>query len=335
MYNMKGLGVKILGVGSYLPGNPITNEELSKMYGLDFNVEMVRNKIGIHTRHIAPDNIATSDVAAEAAKIALKRAGIKATDLDRILLGTSTPDYTNTAASCNVQFLLGATCPVGDTTESCAGFIYALDHAIRLVQTGLKYVCVIGADIKSRFVRKDDPVFCPIFGDGGAAFILGACDVNEGFMVSELFADGSGLKNIYVPAGGSVMPASIETVTQGLHGTVMTVSGKKMVEISIKLMADIAQKACDKFGIKPGDVDIFIPHQANYLIMKGVAEKLGIPISKMEVSIDKAANTIAGTLPITFTQAFELGKLTPGKIILMTTAASGYAGGAAIYKVPK
>lgn len=331
---MKGVGVKILGVGSYLPGDPVSNEELKKRYGLDFNLEMVHNKIGIHTRHIAPDNIATSDVAAEAAKIALQRAGIKATELDRILLGTSTPDYTNTAASCNVQFLLGANCPVGDTSESCASFIYALDHGIRLIQTGLKYVCVIGADIKTRFVRKDDPVFCPIFGDGGGAFILGACDPEEGFMVSELFADGSGLKNIYVPAGGSVMPASIETVTKGLHGTVMTISGKKMVEISVKLMADIAEKVCNKYGIKPEEVDIFIPHQANYLIMKGVAEKLGIPLSKMEVSIDKAANSIAGTLPITFTQAFESGKLTPGKIVLMTTAASGYAGGAAIYKVP-
>ncbi len=332
---MKGLGVKIIGVGSFLPGKPVTNEELKKRYNLEFNSETVQNKIGIHTRHIADDGIATSNIAAEAAKIALHRAGIKATDLDRILLGTSTPDYTNTAASCNVQFLLGANCPVGDTNASCAGFIYALDHGIRLIQTGLKYVCVIGADIKTRFVRKDDPVFCPIFGDGGASFILSACNEGEGFMVSELFADGSGLKNIYVPAGGSVMPASIETVTKGLHGTLMTVSGKKMVEISVKLMADIAVKACTKYGIQPADVDIFVPHQANYLIMKGVAEKLGIPISKMEVSIDKAANSIAGTLPITFTQAYEAGKLTAGKIVLMTTAASGYAGGAAIYKIPE
>ena len=131
---MKGTGVKIIGVGAYLPGEPVSNEALKIKYGLDFNIDLVKDKIGIHTRHIADDNIATSDVAAEAAKIALKRAGIKATDLDRILLGTSTPDYTNTAASCNVQFLLGANCPVGDTSASCAGFIYALDHGIRLIQ---------------------------------------------------------------------------------------------------------------------------------------------------------------------------------------------------------
>ncbi|MFI5171700.1 MAG: 3-oxoacyl-ACP synthase III family protein [Chitinophagales bacterium] len=331
---MKGLGVKIIGIGSFLPGEPVSNEELSARLNLDFNVEMVRHKVGIHTRHIASDEIATSHIAAGAAKIALLRAGITAQDLDRILLGTSTPDYTNTAASCSVQFLLGANCPVGDTSASCAGFIYALDHGIRLIQTGLKYVCVIGADTKTRFVRKDDPVFCPIFGDGGGAVILAACDDDAGFMVSELFADGSGLKNIYVPAGGSVMPASIETVTNGLHGTVMTVSGKKMVEISINLMADIALKACSKYGIHPNAVDIFIPHQANMIIMKGTAQKLGIDISKMEITIDKAANSIAGTLPITFDHAFTTGKLTSGKIVLFVTAASGYAGGAAIYKVP-
>ena len=249
-------------------------------------------------------------------------------------MGTSTPDYTNTAASCNVQFLLGATCPVGDTTESCASFMYALDHGIRLIATGMQYVCVIGADIKTRFVRKDDPKFCPIFGDGAGAVILTRGDDDSGFMVSELFADGSGLKNIYVPAGGSAMPATIETVTQGLHGTLMTISGKKMVEISIEIMAGIGKKVCDAYGIHPNDVDILIPHQANYIIMKGVAEKLGIDIEKMEVSIDTAANTISGTLPITLHQAVSRKKLQPGKLVLFVTAASGYAGGAAIYKVP-
>ena len=330
----KGWGVKIIGTGICLPGEPVTTEELSKRLNLEFDIAMVRDKIGIKTRHIAPDDIATSHIAAKAAQMALDNAGISAKQLDRILLGTSTPDYTNTAASCNVQFLLGATCPVGDTTESCASFMCALDHGIRLIATGMQYVCVIGADIKTRFVRKDDPKFCPIFGDGAGAVILTRGDDDSGFMVSELFADGSGLKNIYVPAGGSAMPATIETVTQGLHGTLMTISGKKMVEISIEIMAGIGKKVCDAYGIHPNDVDILIPHQANYIIMKGVAEKLGIDIEKMEVSIDTAANTISGTLPITLHQAVSRKKLQPGKLVLFVTAASGYAGGAAIYKVP-
>lgn len=331
----EGWGVKIIGSGIHLPGEPVTNKALSALLHLDFDIEMVRNKVGINTRHIASDEIATSHIAAKAAQMAMDNAGITASQLDRILLGTSTPDYTNTAASCNVQYLLGATCPVGDTTASCASFMYALDHGIRLVATGLKYVCVIGADIKTRFVRKDDPKFCPIFGDGAGAVILTSGEKKSGFMVSELFADGSGLKNIYVPAGGSAMPASIETVTKGLHGTVMTISGKQMVDISINLMADIGNKACKIFGITPNDIDVFIPHQANYIIMKGTAEKLGIDIVKMEVSIDTAANSIAGTLPITLHQAIIKNKLLPGKLVLMVTAASGYAGGATIYKVPE
>lgn len=330
----KGWGVKIIGTGICLPGEPVTTEELSKKLNLEFDVGMVRDKIGIKTRHIAPDDIATSHIAAKAAQMALDNAGITAAQLDRILLGTSTPDYTNTAASCNVQFLLGATCPVGDTTESCASFMYALDHGIRLIATGMQYVCVIGADIKTRFVRKDDPKFAPIFGDGAGAVILTRCETHEGFMVSELFADGSGLKNIYVPAGGSAMPASIETVTKGLHGTLMTISGKKMVEVSIDIMANIGKKACAAYGIEPNDIDILIPHQANYIIMKGVTNAMGIDIEKMEVSIDTAANTISGTLPITLHQAVTLNKLQPGKLVLFVTAASGFAGGAAIYKVP-
>jgi len=330
-----GWGVKIIGSGICLPGEPVTTEELSKRLNLDFDIAMVRDKIGIKTRYIAPDDIATSHIAAKAAQMALDNAGITAKQLDRILLGTSTPDYTNTAASCNVQFLLGATCPVGDTTESCASFMYALDHGIRLIATGMEYVCVIGADIKSRFVRKDDPKFCPIFGDGAGAVILTKNNTDSGFMVSELFADGSGLKNIYVPAGGSAMPASIETVTNGLHGTLMTISGRKMVEISVDIMANIGKKVCDKYGIAPNDVDILIPHQANYIIMKGVAQKLGIDLEKMEVSIDTAANTISGTLPITLHQAITRNKLQPGKLVLFVTAASGYTGGAAIYKVPE
>lgn len=125
------------------------------------------------------------------------------------------------------------------------------------------------------------------------AVILTRGDYDSGFMVSELFADGSGLKNIYVPAGGSAMPASIETVTKGLHGTLMTISGKRMVEISVEIMANIGKKVCATYGIRPNDIDILIPHQANYIIMKGVANAMGIDIEKMEVSIDTAANTIS------------------------------------------
>lgn len=331
---LAGWGVKIAGTGIYLPGDPITNHQLKDATKLDFNPEDVQTKVGIKQRHIADSSIATSDLASEAAKQALFEAGLQAVQLDRILLGTSTADYTNTAASCLVQHKLGATCPVGDTTASCAGFIHALDQGIRLIATGHEHVCVIGADIKSRFVRKDDARFIPIFGDGAGAFILERCDRSEGFLSIELFADGSKMHTIYVPAGGSVQPPSIDTINKNLHGTVMTIPGKEMVSISVNLLVETARNACRKLGISPSEIDAFIPHQANRLIMEGTANQLGIPLNKMVDSISTCGNTLAATLPITYHLGVKQGKIQPGALVLFVTAASGFLGGAAIYKVP-
>ncbi len=330
-----GWGVRIAGTGMYLPGNPVTNWELKESQQLDFDPDALQRKVGIYQRHIAPPAQATSDLAAEAARRALVDAGLHAGQLDRIILGTSTADYTNTAASCLVQYKLGADCPVGDTTASCAGFIYALDQGIRLIATGLNRVCVIGADVKSRFLQRNDARFIPIFGDGAGAFILERCATNEGFMSIELFSDGSKMHTIYVPAGGSVLPASAETVKNNLHGTMMTVSGKEMVEISIDLMAATAKRTCENFGIEPGEVDVFIPHQANRIIMEGTANRLGIPLSRMAESISTCGNTLAATLPISYHLGIEKGMIKPGNLVLFVTAASGFLGGAAIYKVPR
>ena len=332
---MKGWGVKMIGFGECLPGPPITNEQLKERFHLtDFDCAKHEAVTGIRERHWAPSEMATSHIAAEAGKQALERAGIKATDLDRIILGTSSADYTNTAASCRVQQLLGATCATGDTVAACAGFLYALDYGIRLVATGCKYVLVIGADIKSRFIRKTDALFLPIFGDGAGAVVLTACDTNEGFMSIDLLTDGSGIENLYVPAGGSAMPASHETIDADLHGTWMRLSGKEFAEAASVGMAKLTMIACERNNITPADIDVFIPHQANYYIMKKTAEILGIHKDVMEVSIDRAANCIAGTVPVTLNQAFEKGRLQPGKNILLTAAGAGYMAGAALYKVP-
>lgn len=331
---MKGWGVHIIGSGICLPGEPVSSAELQERWGLSFDVHMVESKIGIRHRHIAPDHLATSHLAAEAAREALAQAGITAAQLDRILLGTSTPDYTNTAASCAVQHLLGATCPVGDTNESCSSFLYALDQGIRLIATGAQYVCVIGADIKSRFVRRTDPTFAPLFGDGAGAVVLAKGNADSGCMHIRLFADGSGLQHIYVPAGGSAMPPSAETVRRELHGTVMTVSGKTMVDTAAQIMADNGLRALEACGMKPADVDLFIPHQANYLIMREAAERIGIPLEKMMSTIHQTGNTISATLPIAWHMARTSGRIQSGNKILFATAASGLTGGAMVYIEP-
>ncbi|MFZ1799065.1 MAG: 3-oxoacyl-[acyl-carrier-protein] synthase III C-terminal domain-containing protein, partial [Chitinophagaceae bacterium] len=197
-----------------------------------------------------------------------------------------------------------------------------------------EYVLVIGADMKSRSVRRNDPVFLPIFSDGGGAVLLTKCNAGEGFLGIELWADGSGIEQLYVPAGGSKMPASHETIDNDLHGTVMKMTGKELAESAAGKMAELALDVCNKNNFDIKDVDVFIPHQANLYIMRKAADALKIPQEKMEVSIHKAGNCIAGTLPVTFNQAFEEGKLTPGAIVLLTAAGAGFTGGAALYKVP-
>ena len=226
---MKSWGVVFKGVGAYLPGAPISNKDLHERHGLVFDLEKHEATTGIRTRHWAGAGEATSHIAAGAAKEALLRAGVRAEDLDRIILGTSSADHTNLAAACRVQQLIGATCPASDITAACAGFIFALEQGANLVRTGAQRVLVIGADTKSRFIRSNDTVFGPIFSDGGGAVVLVPTDrEGEGLLDIQLWADGTGFETLYVPAGGSMMPASKETVEGNLHGTMATMPGKEL-----------------------------------------------------------------------------------------------------------
>lgn len=331
---MINCGVKIIGFGAFMPGPPITNQQLKEKLGFDFDTAKHEAITGIKSRHLGDSDIATSNIAAAAGKQALERAGILPSQLSRIIVGTSSADYPNIPASCTVQQLLGATCPVGDVPAACASFLYALDYGIRLVATGCEYVLVIGADMKSRFTRKSDALFLPIFSDGAGAVLLTKCPPDVGFLGIELWADGSGLKNLYVPAGGSAMPASHETVAADLHGTVMNMSGKELAEGAATAMTELSKMVCHTTKTDINDIDVFVPHQANLYIIKKTAEMLSVPMEKVEISIDHAGNCIAGTVPITLNQAYEKGKLKPGTLVLLTAAGAGYTGGAALYKVP-
>lgn len=330
-----GWSVQMIGFGACLPGEPITNEQLKQRLVLpDFNAKRHEEITGIHQRHWAAENLATSDIAAEAGKQALKDAGIGAAQLDRIIVATQTADYINAGASCLVQQKLGATCPALDVTASCSGFLYALDLGMRMIATGMNYVLVIGADMKSRQLRKSDTIFFPMFSDGAGAVLLTNGDVDEGFLDIQLWADGSGYKQLYVPAGGSAMPSSHKTIDDDLHGTLLTVEGKQFASWAARKMAELTLNICERNGIPVDDIDVFIPHQANLFIMKKAAALLQLPLHKMEVSIDRAGNCIAGTVPITLHQAYQSGKLQKGKYVVLVAAGAGLMGGAALYKVP-
>lgn len=331
----KNWGVKMIGFGFYLPGEPITNEQLKERLQLhNFNPQRHEEITGIKQRHWAEAGVNLSDIAAAAGRQALESAGIQSSQLDRIILATQTADYINVGASLIVQQLLGATCPVQDITTSCSGFLYALDEGIRMIATGMNYVLVIGADVKSRQVRKSDNVFLPIFSDGAGAVVLTACNENEGFLDIHLWADGSAIKQLYVPAGGSAMPSSHQTIDNDLHGTLMTVEGKQFASWAAHKMADMTRDICLRNDINIDEIDVFIPHQANLFIMKKTAALLNLPLEKMEVSINRAGNCIAGTVPLTLHQAYENGKLNSGKNIVLVSAGAGLMAGVALYKVP-
>ncbi len=335
MKNGRKRAAKIIGTGAYLPGDPITNQQLKERFQLSgFNPERHEKITGIHQRHWADKGVATSQLAAEAGRQALQRAGLSASQLDRIILATQTADYVNVGASLVVQQLLGATCPASDITASCSGFLYALDEGIRMIAMGMKYVLVIGADIKSRQIRKNDDIFLPMFSDGAGAVVLADCDSGKGFLDIQLWADGSGIKQLYVPAGGSVLPATHQTIDENLHGTLLTIDGKKFADWAAHKMAELTREICNRNKISIDEINVFVPHQANLFIMKKTVALLNLPMEKMEVSIEKAGNCIAATIPVTLNQAFEKGKLQPGNLVVFTAAGAGLTGGAALYKVP-
>lgn len=329
------IGVRILGSGGYLPGEEITNDDLIQQFNLKTTSEWINTNLGIQSRHFAPEGLATSDLAANASKIALSNSSTHATDLDRIILCTTSPDYQSPAAACNLQSLLGATCPAEDKQTACASFLFGLDHAIRLIQTGCQRVLVVGAEVKSRFVAKEDFRFKPIFADGAGAFVVGPCNEGEGFLNIELWTDGTKAKNLFTPAGGSVLPASHETVEKDLHTVQLGVDGRQIFDDAIEAMVRLSNQSLRSANKSAQDIDIFIPHQANGKIMNIVASQVGISPEKVISTIGWTANTVSATIPYALDFAQREGKLQPGKLILMVTAGAGYSGAASLYQVPQ
>ena len=326
-------GVHILGTGGFLPAEPISNESLIKEYNLDSTPQWIEEHIGIQSRHFATDGIATSDLAAEAARRALQDAGLSAADLDHILLCTTTGDWTSPASANRVQHLIGASCPAEDKQSACASFLFGLDHGIRLAATGASYVLVIGADIKSRFVRPTDRRLFPIFADGAGAVILRNGVESGGILACELWSDGARAQNLYTPAGGSALPASAETVSQGLHAVHMTVDGHTIFADAVEAMSRLSRKACDVAGVNIEEIDCFIPHQANLKIMRTVAAELGIPLQKVMVTIQYTGNTTSGTIPFALDAARREGRICAGSLVLLAAAGAGYSGGAALLRM--
>lgn len=325
-------GIQILGSGGAVPARRLTNAALIAELKLDTTPEWIQSHIGVEARHWVAAGEATSDLALRAARGALQAAGVEPARLGRILLATSSGDWPTPATACAVQAALGAKCPVEDKLAACAGFLYALDHGLRLVATGISPVLVIGADAKSRFLDYGDRLTCSIFGDGAGAVVLGPSEEpNCGFLEVELWADGSRAEDIFVPAGGSRLPASNQTVLARLHGTRIR-DGRRAFQEAVELQAGLASTVLERAGLSSADVDWYIPHQANLRIVRAAAERIGVAPERTLCNVANYGNTVAAGIPLALDALLREGRVRAGQLLLMTVVGAGFTGAAVLYR---
>jgi 3-oxoacyl-[acyl-carrier-protein] synthase-3 len=322
---------KITALGCYTPPGLLTNQDLERM--VETNNEWIMQRVGIVQRHIAAPEVATSDMAVEAAKIALEHRGIDARELDAIILCTVTPDMLFPSTACLVQDRLGAKRAWGfDLVAACSGFVYGLTTAAHLVSTGShEKVLVIGSDTMSRIIDYTDRSTCVLFGDGAGAMLVEPAEPGEtGFVDFLNEIDGSGGDYLKQPAGGSRMPASVETVEKRLH--YVKQDGQQVFRYAVRKMYETCRDLLERNRLTVADIAVLIPHQANRRIIVAAAERLGISCEKVIINIDRYGNTTAATIPLATRDALECGKLKKGDWVVFAAVGAGYTVGANLWR---
>ncbi len=322
---------KITAVGCFTPQGVLTNQDLTHM--VETSDQWIQERTGIRERHIAPPEMATSDMAFEAAKIALANRGIDASALDAILVCTVTPDMFFPSTACLVQHKLGARKAWGfDLIAACSGFVYGLTTAAHLVGCGThKKVLVIGSDTMSRIIDYTDRSTCVLFGDGAGAMIVEPSGDGEdaGFIGFSNEIDGSGGDSLKMPAGGSRLPASVETVQNRMH--YVHQEGQQVFKYAVRKMYDLCTELLDRHNLTLVDVDWLIPHQANKRIISAVSDKMGLS-DRVIINIEDFGNTTAATIPLATRTAIESGKLKKGDLVLFAAVGAGYTAGANLWR---
>lgn len=320
----------ILGTGHYAPEKILTNAELEQM--VDTSDEWIRTRTGIETRHIAADNENTSDMAVKAAKKAMEMAGTKAEDIDYIFVATTSPDYTMPATACLVQQKLGCThAGASDIYTACSGFIYSTVLATQMVRTGLyKRVLVIGAETLSRIINWSDRNTCILFGDGAGAAVIGPVEKGLGYLASDLGADGAMGSALNLPASGVAEPVTHRAIDTGRIYVHM--EGSEIFKAAVRHMDATTLASMEKAGITKDDIDLFIPHQANYRIIHSAAHKLGLPPEKVAVNVNHYGNTSSASIAIALDEAVRSGRLTKGQVVVMTAFGGGLTWGSMIFR---
>jgi 3-oxoacyl-[acyl-carrier-protein] synthase-3 len=313
---------RIAGVGSYLPGLPVSNDELARR-GVDTTDEWIVTRTGIRTRHLAEAGTTSSEMAFEASCRALESAGVKADELDLIIVATSTPDYIFPSTACLLQGKLGNVGAMAfDVQAVCSGFVYALNIADKYIRSGShKKALVVGAEVFSRILDWKDRTTCVLFGDGAGAVVLEASET-PGILATAAHADGSQNGILSVPGqvcGGQVTGDPF-----------LRMDGQAVFKFAVRVLFDVAKECCDNAGLATSDVDWLIPHQANIRIIESTAKKLGIPMSNVVVTVDQHGNTSAASVPLALDAAIRDGRIQRGQKIMLEGVGGGFTWGAVL-----
>jgi 3-oxoacyl-[acyl-carrier-protein] synthase-3 len=319
------IAAKITGVAGYVPPKVLTNADLEKIVAT--SDEWIHTRTGIRERHIAESGVASSHLATEAAKALLAQTKTDPAEIELIVIASVTPDMLFPATACLVQDRLGAKKAWGfDLSAACSGFAYALTVGAQFVGSGAhKKVLVIGSDKMSSILDYADRATCILFGDGAGAVLLEPAGESEGILDFEHDVDGSGGQFLYMPGGGSLHPATAETVDKKMH--FVHQEGSQVFKYAARRMAEMSTRLLERNGFTKDDLALLVPHQANLRIIRAAQERLGVDDSKVLVNIDRYANTTAGTIPLGLCDAVKQGRLHKGDLVLIVTVGAGYTTG--------
>lgn len=328
--------VVILGTGSYAPSRILTNDELAAT--VDSSDEWIRTRSGIRERRIAAPGESTSDLAVQAARRALADARVAAADIDLLVIATMTPDNPMPAAACLVQHKLGlpTTAACFDLNAACSGFVYALDTAFALLDSGrYKRALVIGAEKISSVVDWRDRSTCVLFGDGAGAVVLGPDPnphdrVRRGLLATRMGTSGEEAELLIIPAGGSLRPASPESIAEGGH--YLKMRGKEVFKAAVRAMEEASRDILEQQGLTANQISLVVPHQANLRIIEALAQYLELPLNRFFVNVDRYGNTSAASIPLALDEANRSGRIKPGDLILLVAFGAGLTYGGALVR---
>lgn len=325
--------VAITGTGSYLPENILTNLDLEKI--VDTNDEWIRQRTGIVERRIADPDIATSDLCIRAARKAIKKAEIDPLDIDMIIIGTVTPDSFFPSTACYVQQAIGAknACAF-DLSAACAGFVFGLDLADGMIRSGrYQTILVVGGEVFNKIINWDDRNTCVLFGDAAGAAIVQGTEEATGILASYIGSDGdyADANLLGMPAGGTRVPASHDSVDQKLH--TIRMRGREVFKLGVRIMPEAAQYVLGLAGVTIDEITLFIPHQANIRIIEAVGNRLGIAPEKVYINVDKYGNTSAATTIVALDEAIHEERVTSGDLVLLVTFGAGLTWGGTVIKI--